>query len=65
MDLKEYLDFINEKTDKINKKAKNPFLEQNFAYNPFISAIEQTYVWVENNAKPFNFNNKSGFKKGL
>ena len=30
-----------------DKNAKNPFLEYNYAYNPFKSAISQTYVWVE------------------
>lgn len=49
MDIKEYLKQLNKKTKDINKKAKNPFLEHSFAYNPFMSAIEQTYIWVERN----------------
>ncbi len=47
MDIKKYINKLNKCTDKADKKAKNPFLEYNFAYNPFMSAIEQTYIWVE------------------
>lgn len=47
MDIKEYLKNINKKVKNAEKSAKNPFLEKNFAYNPFMSAIEQTYIWVE------------------
>ena len=53
MNIKEYLKNVNKKTNKISEKAKNPFLEYSFAYNPFVSAIEQTYVWVERNKKKF------------
>ena len=49
MNIKEYIQKANKKADKINEKAKNPFLEYSFTYNPFISAIEQTYIWVERN----------------
>ena len=38
---------IREKVE--SELAKNPFLEYSFTYNPFISAIEQTYIWVERN----------------
>lgn len=51
MDIKEYLKQVNKKTDKLNEKARNPFLEYSFAYNPFINAIEQTYIWVEKNTR--------------
>ncbi len=47
MDIKKYIKKMNFKIRKINKKAKNPFLEYNFSYNPFMGAIEQTYIWVE------------------
>ncbi len=47
MDFKEYVKKVNKKVRKADKKAKNPFLEHSFAYNPFMSAIEQTYIWVE------------------
>ncbi len=49
MEIKEYLKQINREAKKANKKARNPFLAQDFAYNPFMSAIEQTYIWVERN----------------
>lgn len=51
MDIKEYIKQVNKKTNKFNDKAKNPFLEYSFSYNPFISAIEQTYIWVERNTR--------------
>lgn len=49
MDFKEYVEQLNRKVEKASKKAKNPFLEYSFAYNPFMGAIEQTYIWVERN----------------
>lgn len=52
MDIKEYILFLNKKVKKYEKSAKNPFLEYNYAYNPFKSAISQTYVWVEKVQKP-------------
>lgn len=47
MNIKDYIKELGKKADCYNKKAKNPFLEYNYAYNPFKSAISQTYVWVE------------------
>ncbi len=47
MGIKEYFIILNKKMKKYDKNAKNPFLEYNYAYNPFKSAISQTYVWVE------------------
>lgn len=47
MDIKQYIEKVNTETERADKKAKNPFLQHNFAYNPFMSAIEQTYIWVE------------------
>ena len=32
---------------KYDKKATNPFLKAQYAYNPFKSIYEQTYIWVE------------------
>ena len=36
---------------KYDKKAANPFLKAQYAYNPFKSIYEQTYIWVENEKK--------------
>jgi len=47
MNIREYFKELNEKMKCYDKNAKNPFLEYNYAYNPFKSAISQTYVWVE------------------
>jgi len=47
MGIKEYFFELNKKMKNYDKNAKNPFLEYNYAYNPFKSAISQTYVWVE------------------
>lgn len=51
MGIKEYLQTLNKKMKSYDKSAKNPFLEYNYAYNPFKSVISQTYVWVENEQK--------------
>ncbi|MCD8025048.1 MAG: hypothetical protein LUE64_05890 [Candidatus Gastranaerophilales bacterium] len=51
MNIKKYFNKLNENVKKVEKKAKNPFLEHNFAYNPFMNAIEQTYIWVERTKK--------------
>lgn len=47
MEFEKFIIKLNTKAKKADKKAKNPFLENDFAYNPFMSAIEQTYVWIE------------------
>ena len=51
MNIKEYFRQVNKRVKKMDDKARNPFLESNFAYNPFMSAIEQTYIWVERNTR--------------
>jgi len=38
---------LNKKINHYDKTAKNPFLEYNYAHNPFKSAIRETRVWVE------------------
>ena len=45
---------LSDEIEKYDNKAKNPFLENNFEYNPFKSIYEQTYIWVE---KPKNIKN--------
>ncbi len=47
MNIKKSLQELKKRINKYDKNAKNPFLEYNYAYNPFKSAISQTYVWVE------------------
>ena len=42
-----YMKFLLHKTEKYNKKATNPFINNDFQYNPFKSIYEQTYIWVE------------------
>lgn len=42
-----YFKLLIKKTKKYDKKATNPFLNQNFEYNPFKSIYEQTYIWVD------------------
>lgn len=51
MDIKKYIENLNKKVDEFDKKAKNPFLENDFAYNPFKGAFEQTYIWIESKNK--------------
>lgn len=45
--IKNYFKILNEKINQYDKKAKNPFLEYNYAHNPFKSAVLETKVWVE------------------
>ncbi len=47
MNIKKSLQELKRRINLYDKNAKNPFLEYNYAYNPFKSAISQTYVWVE------------------
>ncbi len=42
-----YMKFLLHKTKKYDKKASNPFINNDFKYNPFKSIYEQTYIWVE------------------
>ncbi len=51
MKFKDYFDDIKIKTDKIDKRAKNPFIEYDYSYNPFKGAFKQTYVWIEKERK--------------
>lgn len=41
-----YFKILFKKTEKYDKKATNPFLSEDFKYNPFKSIYEQTYIWV-------------------
>lgn len=55
MNIKDYFYKLNNKSKEINKNARNPFLERDFAYNPFLGAIEQTYIWIESkNSKRYS-----------
>ena len=45
--IKKYIDILIKKVNKYDKKATNPFIKDEFAYNPFKSIYEQTYIWVE------------------
>jgi hypothetical protein len=38
---------ILKKVKNYDKRAKNPFLENEYSYNPFKSIYEQTYIWIE------------------
>ncbi len=42
----EYFKKIIKKVESYDKKATNPFLENQFENNPFKSIYEQTYIWV-------------------
>jgi hypothetical protein len=51
MNIKDYLRKINKRTNELNKKAQNPFLQRKMEYNPFEGAFSQTYVWIEKETK--------------
>ncbi|MBQ8848384.1 MAG: hypothetical protein IJ003_05515 [Candidatus Gastranaerophilales bacterium] len=42
-----FFKILLKKAEKYNKKATNPFLNNQFEYNPFKSIYEQTYLWIE------------------
>ena len=42
----EYFKKIIKNVEKYDKKATNPFLQNQFENNPFKSIYEQTYIWV-------------------
>lgn len=43
-----YMKTLIHKMKQYDKKATNPFIQNNIEYNPFKSIYEQTYIWVEN-----------------
>lgn len=45
--MKKYFKLFKNKLNKYDKKAQNPFLNNDYKYNPFKSIYEQTYIWVE------------------
>ncbi len=47
MNIKDYFRKINKRTNELNQKAQNPFLQRKYEYNPFEGAFSQTYVWIE------------------
>ncbi len=47
MNIKKSLQELKKIINQYDKNAKNPFLEYNYAYNPFKSAVSETQVWVE------------------
>lgn len=51
MRLKEYFKNVNDKLNDYDKKAKNPFLDYDYSYNPFKGAFKQTYIWIEKENK--------------
>ena len=42
-----FLKLLYKKMEKYDKKASNPFINNEYKYNPFKSIYEQTYIWVE------------------
>ena len=41
-----YIKLLIKKTNRYDKKATNPFLNNQFENNPFKSIYEQTYIWI-------------------
>ena len=46
-----FFKLLYKKVEKYDKKATNPFLSNDYEYNPFKSIYEQTYIWVEKTEK--------------
>ena len=47
MKLLAYAKLLNRKINSANRKAKNPFLDSGYSYNPFNRISFNTLVWVE------------------
>lgn len=44
-----YFNILKKKVEQYDRKATNPFLNNQFENNPFKSIYEQTYIWVTKN----------------
>lgn len=47
MKLLAYAKLLNRKINSANRKAHNPFLDNDISYNPFNRPIYNTLVWIE------------------
>lgn len=47
MKIKKYLNFIINRVNNYHKRATNPFINPELSHNPFTSAFNTTYVWIE------------------
>ena len=55
---------IPEYYKKLDKVAKNPFIQEDLSYNPCQNCISQTYVWIEEDIKN-NFSTNPFVKKKI
>lgn len=62
MNLIAYARLLNRKINLANKKAKNPFTDNDLLYNPFCKSMYNTLVWIEpDENQPKRFNNKNDY----
>lgn len=47
MNVIDLLKYIKQKIAEYNSDASNPFISEDYSYNPFESVFTRTYVWVE------------------
>lgn len=47
MKLEAFARFLQQKINSAHRKAKNPFMDPTFTYNPFSKPIYTTIVWIE------------------
>lgn len=47
MNLIDFYKFVIMKIQSFHEKARNPFIEKDYGYNPFESVFTRTYVWIE------------------
>ena len=47
--INEYFKTLLKKVKEYDKNATNPFLKNEYEYNPQKNIYEKTYIWVENN----------------
>jgi len=59
MNLVAYARLLHKKINSAHRKAKNPFLDDSIK-NPFNRPMYMTYVWVEPEEEPDEFENEKG-----
>lgn len=47
MKLVAFARLIHRKINSANRKARNPFIDTSFSYNPFTHPYNTTLVWIE------------------
>lgn len=47
MNIIDFYKLVKMEIKSFNDRAKNPFIEKDYGYNPFESVFTRTHVWIE------------------